>query len=208
MDSGCFLPSSPRQKAIYEQKESYMKDPDYKYVASLVVRAQQNDSSAFAELYALTYNKVYNYARHYLRDDFLAQDAMQEVYITALKNIQKIKDPSLFIAWINRISFHVCFDMMQKSGTRSETGDPEILELIRDEYLDSNPEARAEKSDEILRLRKAVESLPFHEREVITLRFFGNMKLEELAAALEISRSTVKRYLASGQEHLREMLKG
>ena len=80
-----------------------MKDMNIPYIAGLVIRAQHSDSDAFAELYALTYNKVYNYTRHYLRDDFLAQDAMQEVYILALKNIGKLNDPTVFIAWLNPI---------------------------------------------------------------------------------------------------------
>lgn len=77
-----------------------MSELNIQYIAGLVLRARQNDSDAFAELYALTYNKVYNYARHYLRDDFLAQDAMQEIYILALKNLSKLNDPTLFIAWL------------------------------------------------------------------------------------------------------------
>jgi len=81
-----------------------MKELNITYIAGLVLRAQANDSDAFAELYALTYNKVYNYSRHYLRDDYLAQDAMQEIYIRVLKNITKLNDPSLFIAWLNHIS--------------------------------------------------------------------------------------------------------
>ena len=43
-----------------------MKDLNISYIAGLVIRAQHSDSDAFAELYALTYNKVYNYTRHYL----------------------------------------------------------------------------------------------------------------------------------------------
>ena len=99
-----------------------MKELNTGYIAGLVLRARQDDSDAFAELYAMTYNKVYNYARHYLRDDFLAQDAMQEVYILALKNLSKLNDPTLFIAWLNRIAFHVCFDMSKKlkSGDTAE----------------------------------------------------------------------------------------
>lgn len=73
-----------------------MKDLNIPYIAGLVIRAQHSDSDAFAELYALTYNKVYNYTRHYLRDDFLAQDAMQEVYILALKNIGKLNSSPPF----------------------------------------------------------------------------------------------------------------
>ncbi len=54
-----------------------MKELDIKYIAKLVTLASRGDSNAFAELYTLTYQKTYNYARHYLRDDFLAQDALQ-----------------------------------------------------------------------------------------------------------------------------------
>ena len=67
-----------------------MPEPNHQYLAGLVIRFKQRDTDAFAELYALTYNKVYNYARHYLKDEYLAQDAMQEVFISAFRNIDKI----------------------------------------------------------------------------------------------------------------------
>ena len=67
-----------------------MKEFNPHYLASLVIRAGNNDSDAFAELYGLTYNKVYNFARHYLKDEHLAQDAIQEVYISAMKNLNKL----------------------------------------------------------------------------------------------------------------------
>jgi len=40
------------------------------------------------------------------------------------------------------------------------------------------------------------------------MRYYNDMKLEEIAAAMEISRSSVKRYIASGQDHLKERMKG
>lgn len=185
-----------------------MKELNIQYLAALVIRARQNDSDAFAELYALTYNKVFNYARHYLKDDFLAQDALQEIYIAALKNLNKLNDPTLFLAWLNRISFHVCYDMSRKNDSGNTTSAPEILEIIQDDHLDSNPEASYQKKDEALRLNKAMESLPFQEKQVLTMRYYNNLKLEEIAAAMDISRSSVKRYIASGQEHLKLLLKG
>ena len=50
---------------------------DYVYLASLVHRVQSNDSSAFAELYSLTYQKEYRFACSFLKDRELAQDALQ-----------------------------------------------------------------------------------------------------------------------------------
>ena len=186
-----------------------MKELNTQYIASLVLRARQNASNAFAELYAMTYNKVYNYARHYLRDDYLAQDATQEVYILALKNLSKLNNPTLFIAWLNRISFNVCFDMQKKLKTSDcQTIELELLEIVEDNHPYSDPEEAFRKKDEYQRLMEALEQLPFQEHQVIVMRFFNNMKLEDIAAACDISRSTVKRYLAQGQETLRKKLKG
>ena len=91
-----------------------MDELDYQYLAALVQSAKQGDSDAFAEIYAATYRKQYKFARHYLRDEFLAQDAVQEAYIHALKHIADVKDPSLFLAWLNQITFRVCFDQCRK----------------------------------------------------------------------------------------------
>lgn len=184
-----------------------MKELNPQYLAGLVIRAGNNDSDAFAELYALTYNKVYNFARHYLRDAHLAQDAMQEVYISALKNLTKLSDPTLFIAWLNRITFNVCYDMSQKTNRVNASAAPEILEFVQDYDPLSNPEAHYQQKDEYARLHIAMDSLPFQEKQVLTMRYYNNMKLEDIADAMDISRSTVKRYIASGQEHLRNLLK-
>ena len=161
-----------------------MKDLNIPYIAGLVIRAQHSDSDAFAELYALTYNKVYNYTRHYLRDDFLAQDAMQEVYILALKNIGKLNDPTVFIAWLNRICFHVCYDMTQKNRPQNDCQvlSQEILDILQDPHLDANPELHYQQKDEYSRLTEALEQLPFNEKQVLIMRYYNDMKLEEIAA--------------------------
>ena len=74
-----------------------MADFNHAYIGNLVISAQSGSSEAFAELYATTYNHTYNYSMHYLRDAYLAQDAVQETYISALKNIN------------NRQNYNICF---------------------------------------------------------------------------------------------------
>lgn len=184
-----------------------IKDNDYKYIASLVIRVTHNDSDAFAELYGMTYNKVYNYACRYLRDDFLAQDAVQEIYIHALKNIDKLKDPSLFIAWLNQISFHVCYNMCSKRAGYGDIADPELLEIINDDNTSHDPVSSVENKEEVLTLRRAIDELPPHEKQCIVLRFYNNMKIEEIVDILGFSKSSVKRYLASAKDHLAEIIK-
>ncbi len=186
-----------------------MKELDINYIAGLVLRAKADDSNAFAELYALTYNKLYNYARNYMRDDYLAQDVLQEVFVSVLKNINKLTDPTLFIAWTNRICFNVCYDMTNKlKGDTNQYMEPELMEIFVDENEGRNPESSSLKRDEHERLNIAMEKLSFNERQVLVMRFYNNMKLEEIASAMDISRSSVKRYIASAQEHLKTLMKG
>jgi len=185
-----------------------MSELNTSYIAGLVLRAKANDSDAFAELYALTYNKVYNYARHYMKDDHLAQDALQETYILALKNLNKLNDPSLFIAWLNRITFTVCYDMNSKNKQNSnQLMENEEFENIADTSIQDNPEALYQKKEISHSLKEALEELPFYEKEVIIMRFYNDMKLNEIAASINISLSSVKRYLASAQKKLKKILK-
>lgn len=93
---------------------------DHMYIAALVTRIQNNDSNAFAELYALTYQKEYNFACNYLKDPVLAQDALQETYIRAYKNIARLKEARLFVSWLHSINFRVCYTMLEKKKNTLE----------------------------------------------------------------------------------------
>lgn len=56
-----------------------MINQDIRYLAELVEQVQKGDSDAFAELYASTYKRQYQLAYSYLKDEYLAQDTMQEI---------------------------------------------------------------------------------------------------------------------------------
>ena len=185
------------------------KELDHKYIAGLVQKLQHGDTESFTQIYGLTYNKVYNYARHYLRDDFLAQDAVQEIFILAYKNITRLNDPSLFVAWLNQISFRVCHDISRRnSKDYGAIKDPELLEIIHDDKDDSNPSESTEKKEELEMLQAAIDKLPAHEKQCIILRYYNDMKIDDIVDILGYSKSSVKRYLISGKEHLTQSFAG
>lgn len=180
----------------------------YEYLSEYVKRAQAGDSDAFAQCYGFTYERVYNYTRHYLRDDYLAQDAVQEVYISALKNIHKLSDPTLFVAWLNQIAFRVCYDMSKSKKTGYGDITTELLDDLFDlKSEDATGEEIAVEKDERERLKNAIDNLkPASEKEIVVLRFYNDMKIEDIAEATGLSRSTVKRQLKNAMEHLKEAL--
>ena len=180
---------------------------DYKYIAKLVEKAQMGDSDAFAELYAATYQRQYHFAYRYLKDEYLAQDALQETYILALKNLSKLKDPTLVIAWLNQINFRVCFNLNHKQQRYNrEMNDYETVITSKDRVSSSNPEAAVINIDSREYIMNQILKLPFTESQVIILKYYQNMKIDEIAKLMDISRSSVKRYLSSGKSRLEKIL--
>lgn len=86
-----------------------MAELDYDYLSSLVKKIQDGDTDAFAELYTATYQKQYWFACRFVKDQYLAQDILQELYILVLKHIKLLKNPELFTSWLNQINFRLCF---------------------------------------------------------------------------------------------------
>lgn len=187
-----------------------MAELDYQYLSALVLRAQEGDSDAFAELYVATYPRQYRFSYRYLQDQFLAQDALQETYILALKNITTLRDPNVFVSWLNQINMRVCFDIYRKERRQGEELDryeeQRLAELV-DRGEGDSPETLAVRQDEQEYIIRKIMSLPFSESQVILLRYFRNMKLGDIADMLGISQSSVKRYLNSGREKLAKLLK-
>ena len=183
-----------------------MAELDYQYLAELVKKAQDGDSVAFAELYAATYQKLYRYACSYLNDKYLAQDAVQETYISVLKSLNKLKDPQLFISWLNQIAFRVCFRIQKQQAQYNE----QCIMSTDDDFImpdsSKDPELQVIKVDQHDYLLKQIMKLPFSESQAITLRYLNDMPLSDIADLLDTSRSSVKRYLASGKKRLARLL--
>lgn len=185
---------------------------NYKYIAKLVSRAQIGDSDAFAELYAATYQRQYLYAYHYLKDEYLAQDVLQETYVLALKNLAKLKEPTLVISWLNQINFRVCYNLHKKQQRYYS----EMIIDSNDSFdtdfntggisYQTSPEEAVIKVDSKEYLMNQILNLPFTESQVILMKYYQNLKLNDIAQLMDISRSSVKRYLASGRERLAKVL--
>ena len=176
-----------------------MSNLDYKYLSKVVRSAQQGNNDAFAELYAATYQRQYAYACNYLKDNYLAQDALQEIYILVYKNLPTLKDPMVFISWLNQISFRVCFNMQERQG---KTFSENILSLDDETNIqpvcDDTPEKQVIVIDEHKYIMKQIMSLPDSESLAIIYRYFNNMKIDDIASMMHTSKSTVKRLLNSG----------
>ena len=175
-------------------------DLDYDYLAKLVRKTQTGDSNAFAELYTATYQKQYRFTYQYVKDPYLAQDVLQDVYILVLKKIHTLKNPRLFVSWLNQINFRICYNVCQKHLLHEQ-------ELQLAEKLNTdNPAQEVEERIQQAELMSQVLSLHPNESQAIIMKYYNDMSLDEIADAMNCSRSTVKRRLAKGRHELEKKL--
>ncbi|MDO4493383.1 MAG: sigma-70 family RNA polymerase sigma factor [Clostridia bacterium] len=180
---------------------------DYTYIGSLVDRTLAGDSDAFAELYAATCQKQYLFSCCYLKDENLAQDALQETYILALKNLGGLQDGKLFISWLNQINFRVCYRLQNRQQRyNNEMRAFEGVSETAPAPVHDSPEAHAIRLDDREYILQQVMALPPSESQVIFLHYYKEMKINDIAYLMDLSRSTVKRYLASGKARLSKSL--
>lgn len=180
---------------------------DYDYLAALVEKSRNGSDAAFSELYEATRQKQYAFAVKYLNDKHLAQDAVQDAYILALKNLSKLKNARLFVSWLNQITFHVCFRIKTRQNKYDQVYlDPASFELKNHMDFAPGPEDMAEKADYNAYLRRTIDELPASESIVLKLMYYDNMTIDEIVSLTGMSRSTVKRRLNSGRDRLKSIL--
>ena len=183
-----------------------MKKLSHSQYGVLVKKAQQGDTSAFATLYAATIEIQLYFATTFLKDASLAEDAVHEVYISLFKNLDRITNGSLFIAYLRRICYNTCVDFRKKQMRNKYELDEAVLDLQADDDIESSPHDRYAAMEQTNELYRALSTLPDDQRAVFLMRYYDKMKIAEIALAMNISESTVKRYVKQAAESLRKKL--
>lgn len=182
---------------------------DYQYYAYLASRIRKGDNNAFAELYDATYESLYRYAYYFLKSPDLVPDALQEIYISVYKNIHSLKLDKLLIPWMKQIAYHICCDFARKmNGSREKATD-----FSDDSQLPSAGKLEAPDcfqsvfdKDTSSQLNAALNQLPLKNRQAFLLRFEQELKLEEIADFMDVSLSSVKRYIETAKKALQKSL--
>jgi RNA polymerase sigma factor (sigma-70 family) len=152
---------------------------------------------------------AFNLARWLLRDDHVAQDAVQEAYLRAFRFFDHLRGEDAR-PWLLGIVRNTCYTLLQK---RRQTGEHIEFDEERDTDLvdatvrrEDNPERLLLSKLESARLDQAIEQLPPRFREVIVLRELEELSYEQMAQTLEVPVGTVMSRLARARALLREML--
>lgn len=164
-----------------------------------------SDPNAFAELYLRHYRDVFRYCVRRLFDRHLAEDATSTVFFKVLNRLGSFGgDAAGFRSWLLRIATNVANDRLREARRRTGL----VQKIASDARADAvvAGDSDGDLDERKARLRRALLGLNPKYQAVITLRYFENMKLTEIAACLGESPSTVRTRLSRATAKLRQKL--
>ena len=168
--------------------------------ARIVVRSQR-DPAAFVRLYRKYYDAIFRYCVHRLFERATAEDITSEVFLKVVENFEGFSGNDVqFRNWLYRIATNAVNQHLRKSARRSG-----LLKIAREQASDRTSDCE-ESSKKWILLRDAVLALRPRYQTIITLRFFENLKLTEIAEVLASSPGTVRSQLARALAKLRRVL--
>ncbi|MBA7472636.1 ECF RNA polymerase sigma factor SigW [subsurface metagenome] len=169
---------------------------------SLVRRAQHRDQEAFAQLYEEHFDKIYRYVTFKIGNKTEAEDMTQQVFLNALQSISSFKWKGIpFSAWLFRIAHNQVVDYLR---SKKRTTVPLDESLVSN---DNNPQLLTEQKLDIEQLILATEKLTEAQRDVISLRFAGELSIAQVAKAMGKSQGAVKALQHSAIVALRKTLR-
>jgi len=166
----------------------------------LIARAR-DDGTAFVKLYRSHYDAVFRYCVHRLFERQMAEDVTSEVFLKVVENIHGFKgNEKQFRCWLYRIATNTVNNHLRKTARRNR------LLKFACEHSNSQDADCVVPIDKLTLLREAVFTLKPRYQTIITLRFFENMKLTEIAEVLGSSPGTVRSQLTRALAKLRKVL--
>jgi RNA polymerase sigma factor (sigma-70 family) len=169
---------------------------------ALVALAARSEQTALAELYDRYGRPAYGLALRILRDEALAEDAVQDAFLALWRTASRfVPEKGKASTWILTLVHRRAVDVVRREQRR------------RTDSLEQAPEPGAAGADEEawLRLQRervqaALRRLPDQQREAIELAYYAGYTQSEIAARLGQPVGTIKSRMFTGLARLRELL--
>ena len=182
---------------------------------TLITQAQRGNMVAFEELVYRYDKQVLSIASNYMGNTEDAKDIYQEVFLRVYRALPGFQFRSSFSTWLHKITTNVCLTQrirrkrhmhasLDQSFHDEEGGGLTLADQIADRKSTDQQAMDSQISEHV---RGALDSLSPRQRMVFTMRHYQGFKLKEIAGMMNCAEGTVKKYLFTATEKLREKLK-
>jgi RNA polymerase sigma-70 factor (ECF subfamily) len=169
---------------------------------ALVALVVRSDEVALAELYDRYGRAAYGLALRILRDEDLAQDAVQEAFLAVWRSAARfLPERAKASTWILTLVHRRAVDLVRREERRRAEPLGEELEAVA-----GSTEESAWLRLERERVQAALRQLPDQQREALELAYYGGFTQSELAERLGLPLGTIKSRMFAGLSRLRDIL--
>ena len=183
----------------------------------LIARCRRGEARAWDELfdrhYAAAGRFVFQLASDFTRED--VEEICQESFLSVIKSIDSFVGKSQFQTWLFRIAANKARDYRERQRAAKRGGgqtpislhaeDPQNGLIIDPPSNSPAPDATMMSAERILLLREALDQLGEPCREIIELRYFGDLSYEEISNTLQLNVKTVSSRLSKCLDRLEEI---
>ena len=162
-----------------------------------MVLAAGGDRRAFRAIYDSTRARIFALLCRMLRDETVAGDVMQEVYVSVWQRRESFR-PDLGVspmAWLTAIARNKAIDHIRAVARKPEQVDVDNVELVANE---ASAQDRLESADQQARLGECIEKLAARQQWAIRAAFFEGATYVELAHRAEVPVGTMKSWIRRG----------
>jgi RNA polymerase sigma-70 factor (ECF subfamily) len=164
-----------------------------------------SDPAIFTRLYRRHYDAVFRYCVHRLFDRQAAEDVTSTVFFKVVENIERFKGTEQqFRNWLYRIATNAVNNHLRQAARRDH-----VQKAVRQQSTVSAADCHdspSESAEKLALLKQAMLDLKPRYQTIITLRFFENLKLTEIAEVLGSSPGTVRSQSARALAKLRKAI--
>jgi RNA polymerase sigma factor (sigma-70 family) len=166
----------------------------------LIASLQQKDSSAFTYLYENYNAALYTVVCQFIKDEEMANDVLQEVFVTAYSNFSKYStEKGRLFTWLHTITRNTAINKLRSKEFKNQEKNQTLTDVV---YNNSNH--AIENNIDNIGLRKHISKLKEDNKNVITLTYLEGFKQEEVANILSIPLGTVKTRLRAALVELKK----
>ncbi len=150
---------------------------------------ESSRKEAFGLLLQKYQQKIYWHIRRMVLNHDDADDLVQEVFIKVWKNLDRFRQDAQLYSWLYRIASNECLQFLQKQKKRNTTS----FDELKTEQADTFGATDGFNGDQIqMKLYRAIETLPEKQKLVFQMKYFEELKYEEISAVLGTSVGALK----------------
>ena len=175
----------------------------------IVERALTGDAEAFGEIVRRWERRIFALTYGMLGREEDARDATQETFLAAFRNLRGFRGEAKVSSWLHRIAVNQCISRQRRTKVRSESALDDEQEKQASSFttpLSFSPAQVAEGRQEMMAVRRAINSLPIELRQIVVMKEFEELTFREIADALDLPLSTVKSRLYTALKQLQMRL--